>query len=249
MDTCYDHLLSIQKRRGAAFIVLLDPDRLPLSEIQSKIAECEQAGVDGFFVGGSLVCSADTDVVVRKIKASTALPVVGFPGSVTQISGALDAVLYLSVVSGRNADFLFGRHVYVAPLIKRLGLEAIPTAYLLVESGLLTTAQYMSNSLPLPRRKPEIAAVTALAAEMMGMRLIYLDGGSGAMESVPVEMISAVAEMCESPIVVGGGLRTPESVRERVIAGASIVVVGDAIEGGTSVEYIRDLARAAHVHE
>jgi len=244
--TCFDHLVSIQAERGAAFVVLLDPDKLPLPEIESRVALCEEASADAFFVGGSLVHSADTDVFVRQVQAFTKLPVIGFPGSVAQISASLDAVLYLSVVSGRNPDFLFGRHVYVAPLIRRLGLEAIPTAYMLVESGTLTTAQYMSHSLPLPRSKPEIAAATALAAEMMGMRLLFLDCGSGADESVPIDMIESVRATCESPIVVGGGLRTSRSISDRVVAGASVIVVGNTFEQAVNGSYIQDLADAAH---
>lgn len=227
-------------------MVLLDPDKESVGGLSGKIETFQKAGVDAFFVGGSLVHSANVEDVIWKIKSSTTLPVVGFPGSLNQISRHLDAVLYLSVVSGRNADMLFGRHVYVAPIIKQLGIEPIPTAYMLVESGLLTTAQYLNNSLPLPRSKPDMAAATALAAEMMGMKLLYLEGGSGAKEPVPTSLIQAVAQTCESPIAVGGGLTTPNQVRERVEAGASIVVVGNAIEANGGESFIREMAAAAH---
>jgi len=244
--TCFDHLVSVKKERGAAFVVLLDPDKMTLTEIEDRVALYENASVDAFFVGGSLVHTADIEEFVSGVKNATSLPVIGFPGSVAQITASLDAVLYLSVVSGRNPDFLFGQHVYAAPLIDRLGLEAISTAYMLVESGRLTSAQYMNHSLPLPRSKPDIAAATALAAEMMGMRLLYLDCGSGADEPVPVEMIEAVDAMCKSPIVVGGGLRSASAIADRVSAGASVIVVGNAFEQTVDGSYIQDLADAAH---
>lgn len=244
--TVYEQLIEISNRRGAAFVVLLDPDNLTETGLRDRVEASQAAGVDAFFVGGSLVQVGDTEAIVRNLKSITGLPVVGFPGSVNQITAALDAVLYLSVVSGRNSDFLFGRHIYVAPHIRRLGLEAIPTAYLLIESGPLTTAQYMSQSLPIPRAKPEVAAATALAAEMMGMKLIYLDGGSGAQHAVPVEMIESIKSCCSSPIVVGGGLRTPGSVEERVRAGASIIVVGNAFEESGDAGYMSEMCAAAH---
>jgi phosphoglycerol geranylgeranyltransferase len=242
----YKRLIKVASKRGAAFVVLLDPDKESVVGLPEKVKACEKAGVGAFFVGGSLVQSSDIDDFTALLKASTVLPVVGFPGSLNQISRHLDAVLYLSVVSGRNADMLFGRHVYVAPVIKKLGIEPIPTAYMLVESGLLTTAQYLNNSLPLPRSKPEIAAATALAAEMMGMKLLYLEGGSGANEPVPTSMIKAVAQTCTSPIVIGGGLTTPVQVRERVEAGASIVVVGNAIEANGDISFLSEMAAAVH---
>ena len=242
----YQHLLEVADSKGAAFVVLLDPENEPIETVARKARLCEEAGVDAIFVGGSLVQTADTNAFVKMLKESTSLPIIGFPGSSNQISEHLDAVLFLSVVSGRNTDFLFGRHVYVAPLIKKLGIEPIATAYMLVESEHLTAAQYLTNSLPLPRNKPDIAAATALAAEMMGMKLLYLEGGAGASEPVPVSMIRAVAACCESPIVVGGGLRTAEEVRERVEAGASIIVVGNALEEKHGLLYMREMAEAAH---
>lgn len=247
--TIYEQLVGISHRRGAAFVVLLDPDNLTETGLLERVEASQEAGVDAFFVGGSLVQSGDTEAIVRTLASCTQLPVIGFPGSVNQITAALDAVLYLSVVSGRNPDFLFGRHVYVAPHIRRLGLEAIPTAYLLIESGPLTTAQYMSQSLPIPRSKPDVAAATALAAEMMGMKLIYLDGGSGAQHAVPTEMIESIRSCCTSPIVVGGGLRSPESVEERVQAGASIVVVGNAFEASSDRGFMSEMSAAAHCME
>ena len=243
----FQQLLQVRHAKGAGFIVLIDPDKLDAGALGAFAERCEKAGADALFVGGSLTHAAELDRYVGRLKAESQLPVIGFPGALTQIAPALDAVLYLSVVSGRNPEHLIGQHVHAAPMIRRMGLEPIPTAYLLVESGRPTTAQYMSGSLPIPRHKPEIAAATALAAEMMGMRLAFADAGSGAELPVPEEMVAAIAQTCEIPLVVGGGLRTPEAVASRVAAGASFVVVGNAIEArdGDGV-YIAELAAAAH---
>src|SRR5690606_5935813 len=162
----FDRLLAVRREKGAGFVVLIDPDKIAEREVPAFAERCAEAGVDAFFIGGSLVHLPDVDRLVGRIKLATDLPVVAFPGSLTQLSPSFDALLYLSVVSGRNPEHLIGQHVHAAPLIRRYGLEAIPTAYLLIESGRLTTAQYMSGCLPIPRHKPEIAAATALAAEM-----------------------------------------------------------------------------------
>ncbi|NNF58659.1 MAG: geranylgeranylglyceryl/heptaprenylglyceryl phosphate synthase [Rhodothermaceae bacterium] len=176
----YDHLLAIRHERGAGFIVLIDPDKLTEREAPAFAERCTAAGVDAFFIGGSLMHQSEVDRFVGRLKLATDLPIVAFPGTLNQLSPACDAVLYLSVVSGRNPEHLIGQHVHAAPMIKRLGLEPIPTGYMLIESGHITTAQYMSGSLPLPRHKPEVAAATGLAAEMMGMKLLFTDAGSGA---------------------------------------------------------------------
>ncbi len=243
----YTHLLKVRQQSGAGFIVLIDPDRLPVENVSRFAAQCADAGVDALFVGGSLLHTSELDRYVRAVRDATELPLIGFPGTLSQLSGALDAVLYLSVISGRNPEYLFGQHVHAAPLIRRLGLEPISTGYMLVESGRATTAQYMSHSMPLPRHKPEVAAATALAAEMMGMRLLYTDGGSGADQTVPEDMIAAITEVCTIPLMVGGGLRSPEAVARKVQAGASFIVVGTAIEHRPDPGFIAELAAAAHV--
>jgi phosphoglycerol geranylgeranyltransferase len=243
----YDRLLDAADRQGAAFVVLIDPDKLEPDDLPAFAEQCARAEVDALFIGGSLMHAVELEGYVRRLKGATHLPVVAFPGSLSQIAPSFDAVLYLSVVSGRNPEHLIGQHVHAAPMIRRFGLEPIPTGYLLIESGRTTTAQYMSGSAPIPRDKPEIAAATALAAEMMGMRLLFTDAGSGAEHPVPEEVVAAIARTCEVPLVVGGGLRTPEAVARRVAAGARFVVVGNAIEQRCGDgEYIADLAAAAH---
>ncbi len=233
--------------RGAAFVVLVDPDRFEAESLGQFCERCLRSGVDAFFVGSSVLIRSDFDVFCRQLKRESALPVVGFPGSVSQISAELDAVLFLSIVSGRNPEYLFGQHVHAAPLVRRLGVEPISTAYMLVESGATTTAQYMSSSMPLPRSKPDVAAATALAAEMLGMRLLFTDAGSGAQAPVPVEIVSAIAETCSAPLVVGGGLRSPEAVSDRVEAGAGVIVIGNAVERRSDEGFLTELGHAVHV--
>lgn len=243
----FDRLLEVRRDKGAGFIVLIDPDKLRQGDLPPFAEMCEGCGVDAFFLGGSLMQAIELEPYVRRLKASTTLPIIGFPGSLNQVTRPLDAVLYLSVVSGRNPEYLFGQHVYAAPVIRRLGIEPIPTAYMLIESGRSTTAQYMSHSMPLPRRKPDVAAATALAAEMMGMRLLFTDAGSGADLTVPEEMVESITETCAAPLVVGGGLRTPQEVGKKVAAGASFVVIGNAIERRPDAGYVSELAAAAHI--
>ena len=242
----YRRLLEARARHGAVFILLVDPGSTPVSALARIAATAEGAGVDGFFVGGSLVHVAHPDEYVAELKRHTALPVIGFPGAVTQVVPSLDAVLYLSVVSGRNPEYLIGQHVHGAPLIRRMGLETISTGYMLIESGTLTTAQYLSGSLPIPRGKPEVAAATALAAEMMGMKLLYTDAGSGAEHAVSDEMVGAIATTCKAPLIVGGGLRSPEAVLSKVRAGAAIIVVGNAVERNPDVGFLSELVAASH---
>jgi len=242
-----DQLLEIRDEKGAGFIVLIDPDKRHRADVAAFAEMCESAGVDALFLGGSLMHAIELEPYARMLKSATSLPLVGFPGSLKQVTRGLDAVLYLSLVSGRNPEYLIGQHVHAAPVIRRLGIEPIPTAYMLIESGRTTTAQYMSHTMPLPRTKPEVAAATALAAEMMGMQLIFTDGGSGADETVPEDMIEAIAETCASPVVVGGGLSTPRHVYDKVRAGASFVVVGNAIEQRPDAGYVAELAAAAHI--
>lgn len=245
--TVYERLLDVRRRKGAGFIVLIDPDKLSEDRLGRFAEMCSEGDVDALFLGGSLMHATEFEPYVKRLKAACELPVVGFPGSLNQVTRSLDAVLFLSVISGRNPEYLFGQHVYAAPVIRRLGIEPISTGYMLIESGRTTTAQYMSHSMPLPRTKPDVAAATALAGEMMGMRMLFADGGSGADHPVPEEIIEAVVEACEVPLIVGGGISSPQAVSDKVRAGASFVVVGNAIERRPDRAYIADLAAAAHV--
>ena len=242
----YDHLINTITEKGAAYLILLDPDKLSEQKLAKFLRHCENSGVDGFLVGGSLMVNGDFDSFLEKVKSNTSLPAIIFPGSITQVSKTADAILFLSVVSGRNPEHLIGKHVLAAKSIKKSGIEPISTAYILIESGSATTAVYMSGSLPIPRNKPEIAAATALASEYLGMKLIYLEAGSGADNSVPNEIVKAVAEDCTVPIIVGGGIRNPQTAKEKVKNGASIIVTGNFFENENNWDLIKNFASAVH---
>lgn len=222
--------------------VLLDPDDFTLREAAAVAKESEKCGVDTILVGGSLLYSNHFDKFIQTLKKASSLPVIIFPGDATQLSSHADALLYLSLVSGRNPSNLIGEHVKAAPIIKQTGLEPIPTAYMLVESGAVSSVEFMSNTRPLPRNKPELAAAHALAAQYMGMGLVYLEAGSGALQSVPVDMINAVRHWVDIPIIVGGGIRDAETAKEKLDAGADIIVTGNVLQKKDGLSIMRDIA-------
>jgi len=242
----YQKLLNIISDKGAAYLILLDPDKISIDNLSLFISKCEKSGVDGFLIGGSLLIDGNFDEFIERIKILTSLPVIIFPGSVNQICPKADAILFLSVISGRNAEHLIGKHVIAAPIIKKSQIEPISTGYILIESGPLTTTQYMNGTPPIPRNKPEIAVATALAAEYLGMKLIYLEAGSGAEKSVPTEMVKKVSEYCSIPVIVGGGIRNPKDAREKVESGAKIIVTGNYFENENNWDMIKFFADAVH---
>ncbi|MBF8247665.1 MAG: Geranylgeranylglyceryl/heptaprenylglyceryl phosphate synthase [Bacteroidetes bacterium] len=241
-----ERLLNIKSTRGAGYLILLDPDKIDRESMPAFVRESTEAGADGFLVGGSLMSTDGFHEILHTIKSNTSLPVVIFPGSLFQVSSAADAILFLILISGRNSEYLIGHQVIASPIIKKIGLEAISTGYMLVESGKTTSAEFISNTKPIPRDKADIAVAHALAAEFIGMKLLYLDTGSGADSSVPDEMIRRISKSCSLPIVVGGGVRTPEEARKKVEAGASFVVTGTAIEENSHRTLIREFAAAVH---
>jgi phosphoglycerol geranylgeranyltransferase len=242
----YDKLMELKKRRGAGFLVLIDPDKQPPGDAASFAKQCEDGGADGFLVGGSLLFSNHFDELIRSVKETVSIPVILFPGNGQQLSRHADAVLFMSLISGRNPQTLIGEQVMAAPLVHSLGLEAIPMGYMLIESGNVTAAQFMSNTSPIPREKPEIAVAHALAAEYLGMKFVYLEAGSGAEHSVPEPMIRAVSQTVSIPLIVGGGIRNPDEAREKVKAGASFVVTGNILEKKNNAHLISDFAKAIH---
>ncbi len=242
----YTRLLEVRKQRGAGYIVLIDPDKLSLEKNIKLAVQAEKEDADCIFIGGSLLSTPIFDEVVKQIKNAVKIPVIIFPGGVQQISRHADAILFMSVISGRNPDLLIGQHVMGAPIVKMLNLEAIPTGYMLIESGKVTSAEFMSNTRPIPRDKPDIAMAHALAAEYLGMKLIYLEAGSGALHPVPDEMIQAVARMCSLPIIVGGGIRTPDVAKQKVAAGAGFIVIGNVLENNNEKGTIQGFAQAIH---
>lgn len=244
--TTFEKLLDIRKNRGAGYLVLIDPDKMDHARLPSFVRDATEAGADGFLVGGSLLLSNEVDKLIQLIKSNTSLPVIIFPGSLFQISPAADAILFLLLISGRNPDHLIGNQVVASPIIKRIGLEAISTGYMLIEGGKTTSAEFMSNTKPIPHNKPDIAVAHALAAEFIGMKLLYLDAGSGADFPVPDEMISRIAKYSSLPMIIGGGIRTPEAARDKVKAGASFVVTGTINEQNSHHSLVREFAEAVH---
>lgn len=224
--------LQISKRQGEKrFAVLLDPDKIPTGEeLYNWLNEIEQSGATDILIGGSHLSKGNTEELVKNAKKQTSLPVVLFPGSPEQVTEHADVLLFLSLVSGRNADLLIGRHVEAAPLIMAMDIETIATAYLLVGDGPLTTAAYITQTLPIPSAKPELAVATASAAVLLGMQAIYLDAGSGAANSIPTEVVSAVSNAVDVPIIVGGGIRNFEGMERVWAAGADLVVLGTVLE-------------------
>ena len=215
--------------------ILLDPDKIELSNLPLVINKINKSTANLIFVGGSLLFKNVLDEFVKIVKQNTNLPVILFPGSAIQITNEADAILFLQLISGRNPEYLISNQVIAAPLLKQTNLEVISTSYMLIESGRETTASYISNTKPLPAHKPEIAMATALAGAYMGHQLIYLDGGSGALNSVPVDLIKRVVKSVDLPIIVGGGLKTKQEIDAVFNAGATVVVVGTAFENNSSL--------------
>ncbi len=232
--------------RKALFFVLLDPDSAPPERIVAGGLQAAQQGADALLLGGSFMGNPNFSTIAEQLKKQTSIPVVLFPGGSAQVGPGPDAILFTTLLSGRNPQYLIDEQVKGAVLVKRLGLEAIPTAYLLVESGQTTAVEYISNTRPLPADKPAIAAAHALAAEMLGLRWVYLEAGSGAQRPVPVEMVQAVRSTCGLRIIVGGGIRDPEQARVRVAAGADAIVTGNFFESGKNDALLRDFAAAVH---
>jgi len=210
--------------------VLLDPDKVEQGALRVLLARTNEYPVDFFLVGGSLVTNYAHREVIAAIRQHTRTPVILFPGNPLHIESSADAVLFLSLISGRNPEFLIGQHVIAAPLLKKSGLEILPTGYMLVDSGTQTTVSYVSGTMPLPHDKPDVAACTAMAGEMLGLQLIYLDAGSGARRPVSPGMIASVRAVVDTPLVVGGGIDTGEKAYQALKAGADMIVVGNGIE-------------------
>jgi putative glycerol-1-phosphate prenyltransferase len=237
----YGDILKSKKEGRKLFAVLIDPDKFETTE---AIEQANAANVDIIMVGGSLLSNGNFENAIQSIKKHTSIPVIIFPGNHLQISKNADAILLLSLISGRNPELLIGKHVVAAPLLKSSGLEIMSTGYLLVESGKQTAASYMSNTNPIPYEKDDIAACTALAGEQLGLSMIYMDAGSGAMNPVSAGMISKVSGSLSVPLIIGGGINSPEKALLACEAGADIVVVGNAIENDLSL--IARLSTAIH---
>lgn len=225
---------SIRQRhfeRKKSIAVLVDPDKVEdPGRLNHLINLASENCVDYFFVGGSLITSANLNEVVKAIKDRVSLPVVLFPGNSIQIDPSADALLFLSLISGRNPELLIGQHVVAAPILKNTQLEVIPTGYMLINSGKTTSVAYISNTTPIPDDKYSLAACTAMAGEMLGLKLIYIDAGSGAEREITPKMIASVRKAVNVPLIVGGGINTAQKAIAALEAGADLIVIGNALE-------------------
>ncbi|MCQ2236101.1 MAG: geranylgeranylglyceryl/heptaprenylglyceryl phosphate synthase [Bacteroidales bacterium] len=231
MTNVYNDIIYPAYKEGKhLFAMLIDPDKCSEERLQSIKKAMGEYVPDLILIGGSLVMCSTSDAVLTCQKYFPKTPTLLFPGDETQLTPIADAVMVLSLISGRNPEYLIGQHVRASVKIKKMGIETIPTGYILIDGGRTTAVQYISNTMPIPRDKTEIAIATALASEQLGHKMIYLEAGSGATDHVPTEMIKAVRQSIDIPLIVGGGLRTAEDIKEVFKAGANIVVVGSAIE-------------------
>ena len=230
MSGILDHIKALKAAGKKAFALLVDPDKLLLEDVQNLADRINAAGIDFVFVGGSLLLNENIAEIIPALRKAVKPSVILFPGNLLQLKHEADGVLFLSLISGRNPDLLIGNHVIAAPLLKQSKMEVLPTGYMLIESGRATSVNYMSNTTPIPTDKSEIAACTAMAGELLGLQLLYMDAGSGAETPISTEMISSVAGAVNVPLIVGGGIRSKKQAEAALKAGADIIVVGNAFE-------------------
>lgn len=239
-----DKIQTITRLQRKSLAVLLDPDKVEIENFDDFLYTCVENQVDFFLVGGSLITKNIIGEIIEIIRLKTNIPVIIFPGNSLHIEPSADAILLLSLISGRNPDYLIGQHVIAAPLLKQSNLEILPTGYILVDSGRQTTVSYISNTTPIPHDKPDVAACTAMAGEMLGLKLIYLDGGSGALYPVSPKMIRKVRENIGVPLIVGGGINSTEKAQAALEAGADVIVIGNAFEKNPSL--LPEIAEVVH---
>lgn len=239
----YKKILNSKK---GIFALLIDPEKITNYELKNLIPIAEKNGVDVFFVGGSTVSKFEFDACLMSLKKIAKKPVVIFPGNPEQISKHCDALLFLSLFSGRNPKHLVDAQVFAAPIIKKLNIETISTAYLLIDGGVKTAVQKISETEPLNPKNVDLIVAHAIAAELLGFKLIYLEAGSGAKNSVPNEVIRRVAKNCSLPIIVGGGIKNEKTAREKILSGAKIVVIGNYFEDKKTQAKIKYFAQSIH---
>lgn len=229
-SSVYQSFLQKKASGQKALAVLIDPDKTDIDQCISLVNMANECLVDYFFVGGSLITTDNLGTIIKTIKELCSIPVLIFPGSTLHVDPTADALLFLSLISGRNPEFIIGQHVIAAPIIKRSRLQVISTGYILIDSGHSTSVSYISNTTPIPHDKPSITACTAMAGEMLGMKLIFLDSGSGAKRAIDRRTIGYVHKSVECPLIVGGGIDTPGKAIDALSAGADVVVIGNGIE-------------------
>jgi putative glycerol-1-phosphate prenyltransferase len=239
-------LIEAKNSKGGGFLLLLDPDRKPLNRLIELTETAGESDVDALLIGSSFILKSNFHQAAREIKAHATIPVIIFPGAHSQLTPHADAVLFMSLISGRNPQYLIDEQVRGAPIVKETGLEVISTGYMLIESGRSTSVEFISNTTPLPHDKPDLVGAHALAAQYMGMSMVFMEAGSGAGNPVSDDLIRGVASYIDIPIIVGGGIRHPGPVEEKITAGASFVVVGDHFENSRDYSDLARFARAAH---
>ena len=240
----YKNILQKKEQGEKLFAILIDPDKQKNSELLLIIKNANESNVDYFFVGGSLLINDNLNDCIKTIKDNSKIPVILFPGNAMQINQNADGILFLSLISGRNPELLIGKQVITAPILKQTTLEVISTGYMLIDSGKPTTASYMSSTMPIPRDKIGIATSTAIAGEYLGLKLIYMDGGSGAEQPIKIDMIKKVSSSIKIPLIIGGGICSAKKAIDNCKAGADLIVVGNAIEEDPSL--ILDISQAIH---
>ncbi len=246
MKNIYKYLLETCERKGAGHIVLIDPDRKNDGSFETYVEIVNNSGADAIFIGGSLMMDGQFHERVAKIKALSNVPIIFFPGGANQLNEHYDAILFMSLLSGRNPQYLIGEHVKSAPIIFNMKLEAIPTAYILLDGGVRSSVEVMSNTSPIPMNKHDIILAHALAGEYLGNRLVFLEAGSGAENHAASEVVSNISKQLHIPIVVGGGVNTPASARTLVSSGAGYIVTGTKIEKKPSIKELQEFTNAVH---
>ena len=230
MTNIYKDILKAKSENTKLLAILLDPDKVVLENLSILISKINHSPASHVFIGGSHVTTNILDELIVKIGQNCNLPIILFPGNPSQISDKADAILFLSLLSGRNPDFLIEHQVKAAPVLKKSQLEIISTGYILIESGTETAVERVSKTKPLDRNNLDLALATAQAGEMLGNKLIYLEAGSGAKQAVPLEMITLVAQNIEIPLLVGGGIVDLQGIQNAYDSGADLVIIGTAFE-------------------
>jgi phosphoglycerol geranylgeranyltransferase len=237
-------IISLLNTPRTKLAVLIDPDNQTEASLHLLSEQISNCRVDIVLVGGSLLLDNHFERTISLLRKNTDVPVVIFPGNNYQVSAQADAILLLSLISGRNPEYLIGQHVIAAPMVRESGLEVIPTGYMLIDGGRVSTTSYMTQTVPIPYDKPDIAVATAMAGEMLGLRTIYLEAGSGAHRSISTEMLQAVSRSVSIPIITGGGIRTAEQAEALAAAGSSMIVIGNILE--KQPELLMEISLAVH---
>ena len=238
------NVLTLLNTSRTKLSVLVDPDNQTVESLMALSETINNCKVDVILVGGSLLLDNHFEKTISLLRKNTSAPIVLFPGNNYQVSSHADAILLLSLISGRNPEYLIGQHVVAAPVIKESGLEVIPIGYMLIDGGRVSTTSYMTQTVPIPYDKPDIAVATAMAGEMLGLKAIYLEAGSGAHRSISVDMLRAVRSSVSIPIITGGGIRTPKQAEALAAAGSNMIVVGNILE--KQPELLMEISLAVH---